>query len=149
MPLKDFFHGVNKVALEGGELLAAVEIPLTEGQRPAASYRRIDRTVVDIALVNAGVFLAVDASGKIARARIGLGAVAPVILSANEAAEMLVGRSLGAINEALLARAGEAAAAVARPITDVRASAEYRRDMVAVLTRRALADTIAELRSQA
>lgn len=149
MPLKDFFRGVNKVALESGELLAAVEIPLVEGQRQAAAYRRIDRTVVDIALVNSGVFLAIDASGTIVQARIGLGAVAPVILTADEAAELLIGRPLAAVNESLLARAGETAAAVARPITDVRASAEYRRDMVAVLTRRALADTVAELRNQA
>jgi carbon-monoxide dehydrogenase medium subunit len=148
MPLVAFFEGVNRTALRGGELLAAVEIPLAQGQRPAAAYRRIERTVVDIALVNAGVFLAADAGGRIAEARIGLGAVAPVILTADEAAEMLKGQPLAALDEALLARAGEAAAAVAKPITDVRASADYRREMVAVMVRRALADAVAQLRSQ-
>ncbi len=148
MPLRDFFRGVNKVALDTGELLRALEIPLAEGQRAAASYRRIDRTVVDIALVNAGAFVAVDASGKVVRARIGLGAVAPVVLTAPSATEMLVGRPLAARGDALLAHGGEAAAAVAKPITDVRASAEYRRDMAAVLARRALADAVAELRKQ-
>ena len=82
LPLVEFFEGVNRTALRNGELLREIVIPGVPEIRSAASYRRIDRTVVDIALVNAGVWIAADDAASIVAARIALGAVAPVILIA-------------------------------------------------------------------
>ncbi len=142
----EFFEGVNKTALRGNELLKEISIPLPVAGNIAAGYRRIDRTVVDIALVNASSALTVDASGKITKATVALGAVAPVIVRSEVAAVPLVGRSLDALDDAALAASGEAAAGDAKPISDVRASADYRRDMVKVMVRRSLADCIEQLK---
>ena len=70
-----------------------------------------------------------------AEPRIALGAVAPTVMRARQAEAYLEGR---AISPEAMREAGRVAAAESRPITDFRASAEYRRDLVAVLTRRAL-----------
>ena len=142
----EFFEGVNDTALRGGEMLKEIVIPLPTAGRIAASYKRIDRTVVDIALVNASTALTVDDAGTVTRSVVALGSVAPVIVRSDAAAELLGGKPLDQLDDAVLAAAGEAAAADAKPISDVRASAEYRRDMVKVMTRRSIADCIEQLK---
>jgi len=137
MALVDFFKGVNRTDLGPAELLREVRIPLAPGGVKHGAYRRIDRTVVDIALVAGAAALTVS-DGVIARAGFGLGAVSPVIPDAPEASALLEGRALADVDGELLARAADRAAARATPITDVRASAEYRSDMLAVMVRRAL-----------
>jgi carbon-monoxide dehydrogenase medium subunit len=138
MPLWKFFEHVNRTALRGPELLAAIRIPLHPGPR-AAAYRRVARTVVDIALVSSGCGLRVAPDGRIADARIVLGAVAPVPIRAREAESMLEGQPLNALRDAaLMLRVGESAASASLPITDIRGSDWYRRRMCAVLTVRAL-----------
>ena len=141
----EFFEGVNKTALRDGELLSEIVIPLPAAGRIAASYKRIDRTVVDIALVNASSALTVDDGGAVTHAVVALGSVAPVIIRSDAAGSILAGKSLDQIDDAVLAAVGEAAAADARPISDVRASADYRRDMVKVMTRRSVRDCIDQL----
>ena len=101
---------------------------------------------VDIALVNASTALIVDDAGTVTRSVVALGSVAPVIVRSDAAAELLAGKPLDQLDDAVLAAAGEAAAADAKPISDVRASAEYRRDMVKVMTRRSIADCIEQLK---
>jgi carbon-monoxide dehydrogenase medium subunit len=138
MPLWKFFEHVNRTALRGPELLAAIRIPLHPGPR-AAAYRRVARTVVDIALVSSGCGVRVAPDGRIADARIVLGAVAPVPIRAREAESMLEGQPLDALRDAaLMLRVGESAASASLPITDIRGSDWYRRRMCAVLTVRAL-----------
>ena len=140
--MEDFFTGVNATALDDGELLAEIAIPLPDG-RIDASYKRIDRTVVDIALVNASASVTVDGSNEITDTRIALGAVAPIILRSPEA--MLIGADISQMDGAILEQAGTRASAVAKPISDVRASAAYRKEMVKVMVRRALEDSIHKL----
>ena len=142
----DFFEGVNRTALRDAELLEEILIPLPRTGGIAASYRRIDRTAVDIALVNASSCLETNAEGVVARCSIALGAVAPVIVRCPDAESLIAGRRVDALDSAALAEAGDAAVAAARPISDVRASAGYRRDMVAVMVRRSLADCVEQLR---
>ena len=146
IPLVDFFEGVNKTALRDGDLLCGIVIPLPGKGRIAGSYRRIDRTVVDIALVNASSCLMVDEEGTIVSTKIALGAVAPVILQCEAAQAKITGKHVNALDQSALAEAGELAAADARPISDVRASADYRRDMVKVMVRRSLGDCIEQLK---
>jgi carbon-monoxide dehydrogenase medium subunit len=138
VPLWKFFEHVNRTALRGPELLAAIRIPLHPGPR-AAAYRRVARTVVDIALVSSGCAVRLAPDGRIADARIVLGAVAPVPVRASEAESMLAGQPFDVLRDAaLMNRVGEAAAAASLPITDIRGSEWYRRRMCAVLTVRAL-----------
>lgn len=142
----DFFEGVNKTALRGGEMLKEIVIPLPQERQIAASYRRIDRTVVDIALVNASTALTVDGENTITMAVVALGAVAPVIVRSDAAGAGLIGKAISDVDGDALITAGEAAAADAKPISDVRASADYRRDMVKVMVRRSLTDCIEQLK---
>jgi carbon-monoxide dehydrogenase medium subunit len=92
---------------------------------------------MDIAVVGAGAWLRLNASGStVEAARIGLGAVAPTPLLAAEAGEWLAGRPATLDS---FAQAGELAKKAARPISDMRGPADYRLHLVGVLTRRALA----------
>ena len=143
VPMEKFFAGVNRTILQGEELLYRIVVPVPEDRREA-SYKRVARTVVDIALVSAAVSVT-ETGGRVSDARIALGSVAPVPIRVPEAERLLIGCELAAIDEDTLAVAGSCAAGAAKPISDVRAGAQYRRQMCAVLTRRALADTLTRL----
>ena len=143
VPMENFFTGVNRTALQGDELLYRIVVPIPEDRREA-SYKRVARTVVDIALVSAAVSVT-ETGGRVSDARIALGSVAPVPIRVPEAERLLIGCELAGVDEEALAEAGACAAGVAEPISDVRAGAAYRRNMCAVLTRRALADALNRL----
>ena len=91
------------------------------------------------------MFQTVNNDGEIVDVRIGLGAVAPVILRAPEAEKILIGTNINIVSAEQLAEAGHLASEVSKPISDVRASAEYRRAMVVVMTKRALEQSIVNL----
>ena len=143
LPMEDFFTGVNRTDLRGEELLYRIVVPVPE-ERREASYRRVARTVVDIALVSAAVSVT-ETDGRVSDTRVALGSVAPVPIRVSEAEQALAGWELAAIDDDLLSAAGSLAASSAQPISDVRAGAEYRRKMCAVLTRRALGDAVNRL----
>jgi carbon-monoxide dehydrogenase medium subunit len=134
-PLDSFVTGVRQTALHGGELLAAVLVP---NQLPGfgAAYARFalrDGNAIAVAAVAAGLHL--DGDGKVQDACIVLGAVAPIPLMVESAGSVLRGQPPG---EEAFRRAADAAMEAAEPISDVRGSAEFRREIVGVLTRRAL-----------
>lgn len=133
---EDFCLGPGENALARGELLVALRLPLPQPRSADAYLRLIPRSEMDIAVAGAGVSLTLDAQGRIAAARIALGAVAPRVLLLEELGQSLVG---AAPDEAALARVAEAARAAVRPIDDKRGTAEYRRHVAGVLARRALA----------
>jgi CO/xanthine dehydrogenase FAD-binding subunit len=135
LPLGDFFRGPGQTVLGPGELLAWVELPRKHAGWDVR-YERLDvRRAMDIAIV--GVALALRRSGaRVAEARLALGAVAPTPLRVPGAEAALV---TGGLVPAAVDRAAELAMAAARPIGDVRATAEYRREMVGALVRRAVA----------
>lgn len=141
--MEEFLTGVNRTDLEAEELLCAIVVPVPQARREA-SFRRVARTVVDIALVSAAVSLTADA-GTITGARIALGSVAPVPVRVKEGEKVLAGRPLDDIDATRLEEAAGHAATVARPISDVRAGAGYRMRMCPVLVRRALADALGRL----
>ena len=143
VPMENFFAGVNRTVLRDEELLYRIDVPVP-AERREASYKRVARTVVDIALVSSAVSVT-ECEGRVSGTLISLGSVAPVPIRALEAEQVLVGHDPASIDEGLLAEAGSLAAAAAEPISDVRAGAEYRRKMCAVLTRRALADSLGRL----
>jgi len=145
LPLQDFFVGPRRTVLDD-RLLVGVALPASAAGRRCAT-RKLTRSAEDIALVQ--VAAAVDVvDGTIESMRIALGAVAPVPLRATLAEEILAGFEIAAAEAAALeekiADAAELAAGEADPIDDHRASAEYRRDMVRVLTKRVLSDILQE-----
>jgi carbon-monoxide dehydrogenase medium subunit len=137
LPLAEFFSGPGKTAL-GKELLVEILAPVTpRGGRWGWSFQRLGRTLSDIALVSAAAGLQLDARGTCKSARIALGAVAPAPMRAAAAEAILTGQKLTVER---IAQACELVALEVSPITDVRAPAEYRREMAGVLAGRALRD---------
>jgi len=117
-------------------LISQILIPIPSRAYGAHYIKLGVRRALEISIVNVAAFVRLDEDGShIAEARVVLGAVAPTPIRAPSAEAILKGERP---DEALFEKAGQAAAADARPIDDFRASAEYRRDMVAVLTKRAL-----------
>ena len=136
IPLRDFFVGSGKTQLSPEELLVGIEIPAPPKPSSGAYLRHIPRQDMDIAVVGVSSFLVFDpAGGRCLGARIALGAVAPTPMRAAAAESVLGGRSL---TKEIIDEAAQRAAAEARPISDVRGSASYRREIVRVLTRRTL-----------
>lgn len=135
VPLAALYSGQRKI-LSGKALLVEIVIG-GAGHGPARrwSFQKLGRTETDISLVNVAAGLQLDSHGRAKWARIALGAVAPAPIRAVRAENLLVGRKL---DETLLAEVCDKVAREVSPITDVRASAEYRRAMSRVLTRRAL-----------
>jgi CO/xanthine dehydrogenase FAD-binding subunit len=132
--VENFFTGPGTNVLQPGELVVEILIP-TPGAHTSDRYiRMIPRNEMDIAIVGAGVCVALDGD-KVKAARIGLAAVAPTPILAPKAAESLIGKKL---DEKAAQRAGELAIEAASPIDDMRGTAEYRRHVIGVLTRRAL-----------
>lgn len=136
MPVEEFCIAPGRTALQNGEFLVALQIPAPKAGFGAAYLRFIPRNEMDIAVVGAGVSVQLDESRtKIVAARIALGAVAPTPLFVAAAGEALIGK---AISDATIDEAARLAQAAATPITDMRGTAEYRKHLSAVLTRRAL-----------
>jgi len=134
VPLDEFFKGPGLTVLEPGEILTHILVPLP-AKVSGASYQWISpRGKVDISAVCVGVQVRVE-DDLLKDVRIVLGAVAPTPMRAKGAEALLEGAKWSG---ALIADAALKASEESMPITDVRASAEYRRKMVAVLTRRAL-----------
>ena len=133
IPLEEFFVGPSRSAIEPDEILTEIVIP--DQATTGSSYFKFGlRRSGALAVV--GVAAAVVATEThVDRARIVLGAVGPVPMRAKKAEQLLEGN---VATEAALEEAGRAAAAECRPISDIRGSEEYRRDMVRVFTKRAL-----------
>ena len=136
LPLERFFTGPGQNVLAPGELIVTVNVPPQPARSGAFFHRFIPRNEMDIAVVNVGARIELDAAGeRIAGARVSVGAVAPTPLFVEEAGAALVGQAPG---DEAFARAAAAAAAAARPITDMRGSAPQRVHLTRVLTHRAL-----------
>jgi carbon-monoxide dehydrogenase medium subunit len=127
MPLSELFAGPRQTSLGAKELVREV-VFRQPPPRTGSAYRRVgSREVCDCATVVVAVALSLDEAGGIAQAAIGLGSVAPMPLRATEAEELLRGKTLDAD---LAAYAAELAARATTPITDIRGSADYRRQVV-------------------
>ena len=139
VPLASFFTGVRRTVLEANELLVELVVPTPAPRSGSAYLRHTPRRELDIAVVGVASHLVLS-DGVCARARIALAAVAPVPLRATAAERVLEGQPLTA---AQIARAADLAVDAARPISDQRGSADFRRHLVRVLTRRTLTTALA------
>jgi carbon-monoxide dehydrogenase medium subunit len=139
VPLTSFFVGVRRTVLEPGELLVELVVP-DPGPHSGGTYvRHTPRRELDIAVVGVASQLTLT-NGVCTKARIALAAVAPVPLRATAAERWLEGERP---TPERIARAAELAVDAARPISDQRGSADFRRHLVNVLTRRTLTTALA------
>jgi carbon-monoxide dehydrogenase medium subunit len=146
MPIAGFFKGPGMTALRADELITAIVLEAPVGYSGAGYLNLGTRRCQDCNVVNAASYLELDEKAEsILSARIALGAVGPTPLRALKAEKVLAGEKPG---DRLFQRAAEAAAQKCRPILDFRGSAEYRRAMVAVLTRRTLEMALSEARNR-
>jgi len=139
MAVEDFCVAPGRNALGAGEILVSLRIPAGGAGFGAHYLRFIPRNEMDIAVVGSGVSVRLE-GGVVSAARVALAAVAPTPLFAREAGDSLVGKAPDA---AAIEEAARLASAAARPISDMRGPAEYRRHLCGVLTRRALTAAVA------
>jgi len=136
VPLDEFFLGPGQTVRSPDEILTSVVMEKSPPLSGGAYLKLGRRKALVISLVNVAAFLSLeDRNGPIQKARVVLGAVAPVPMRSPSAEKVLMGERP---SKELFKKASEAAGTECRPIDDFRGSAEYRRAMVAVLTRRAL-----------
>jgi CO/xanthine dehydrogenase FAD-binding subunit len=134
--LGTFFKAPGKTCIGADELLVEIDIPTPPAHSAGCYMRHTTREEMDIAVVGVASFLTIaPRSKKLKEVRIALGAVAPTPLRVHGAEALLIGKP---VTERTIEEVAEKAAEEAKPITDIRASAEYRRELVKVLTRRAL-----------
>jgi carbon-monoxide dehydrogenase medium subunit len=140
MPVEDFTLDYFEVALEPGELLTEIQIPVPP-PRTGTVYTKFNIIESDLATVSVAASVTLGSGdGVCQNIRIALGAAAPTAIRAKKAEAVLKGKK---ITEALLAQAGEAAAKEAEPIADIQASEEYRRELIRVLVPRMTREALA------
>jgi aerobic carbon-monoxide dehydrogenase medium subunit len=142
LPLGGFFQGPFTTILAPTEVLTEVRVP-DPGPRSGGAYLKLERKVGDFATAAVGVQLSFD-NGRVRRAGIALTGVGPTNLQATEAEEALAGSEL---DEDAIRGAAELAAAAARPRSDLRGTADYKRQVVRVFTERALRASAAAAQS--
>ena len=133
LPVETIVTGPGRTALARGEFVVAFRLPKPQVRSGDAYLRLIPRTEMDIAVVGAGVALALDEQGVCTHARVALGAVAPTPLLVSDAAMALIGTRVDA---AALAALAAATSAACKPIDDKRGTIEYRTKVAGVLARR-------------
>ena len=132
IPMNGFFKGVRKTSVEIGEIVTSINIPAPSGN---AVYERFDlRQGNSLAVAAVAANITMDGN-TIADAQVALGAVAPTPGLVEGVNDVLAGNT---INDVLLDEVSELAIAASNPITDLRGSAEYRRELVGILTARAI-----------
>lgn len=137
IPIDDFFVDLFVNALQDNEVLTEIRIP-TPGRNSGGAYVKMERKVGDYAISAVAVQLTIDGDTCTA-ARIALTNVTPVPARAQSAEQAIIGRTL---TDDVIEAAGQAAAAESDPSPDLRGSAEYKRDLTRVLTKRAIRQAI-------
>jgi carbon-monoxide dehydrogenase medium subunit len=142
--MDEFFLGPGAANLGDGEILTSLKIPLSPRRQGSVYYKLSARNAMDLAFVGVAILLGLDGDEKIAKARIALGAVAPTPIRVPSVEKQLEGNVLSA---ELAREAAELAAQACQPISDLRASAAYRREMVKKLCRRGLLSAYREAKT--
>jgi CO/xanthine dehydrogenase FAD-binding subunit len=135
LAIESLFVAPGRTHLEPQELLVAIVLPAAAPRSAGGYLRFTPRREMDIAVAGVGAWVQLDGEGKVIEARIAMAAVAPTPVRAPQAESRLRGERLTA---ALIEEAASGAARDAKPISDTRGSAEYRRELIRTLTRRTL-----------
>ena len=138
MTVEEFIIGPGKTILQPGEIVIGMEIPAPVENSGRTYIKLGRREAMELSTVAVAVSLDTD-NGNCANVRIALAAVAATVFRAKRAEEFLRGKALNTEN---IAEAAELAKEESSPISDVRASASYRKEMVGVLTKRAIQNSM-------
>lgn len=144
LPLEDFLRGPGETALGSCELMTRIRFPAPVDGAIGRHLKLSRNKLGDLSLASVDVWAAPNGATSGTRFRVGLGSVAPTVIRAHKAEEILASQPAG---EATFAQAAERAMAAASPIDDVRAGAAYRRAMVRNLTLRGLRAVWDQLRN--
>jgi len=134
IPIEDFFTSLFTTALEPEEILTEIRIPLPPANS-GGTYLKLERKVGDFATAGVAAQLTLDDAGNCQRAGVGLTNVGLTPIKATKTEAFLTGKTL---DQATIKEAAEIAASESQPMDDIRGSADYKRDLVRVLTARAL-----------
>ena len=138
VPVENFFKGPGQTNLGKGEFLSAITAGAPDADSRASYIKHGIRRSMEISLVNVTSVLSMD-NGTCSSARLVLGAVAPTFIRCPVTEGFLAGK---AISEDVAEQAGHMAVDICTPITDIRASADYRRQLVRVLVKRCLLQAV-------
>ncbi len=142
MLLEDFIKGNRITDLKPGEFLESFTVPDVAPNSASRFGLCTLRAAVEIDVASLAVSLALNDSKKVKVIRIAMGSVAPIPLRAKETEQMLLGRIL---DDEQIDKASEKCATESNPIGDIRASADYRRHLIKVLTKRTIIETMAAI----
>jgi aerobic carbon-monoxide dehydrogenase medium subunit len=134
MPIATFFTGPFETGLKPDEILVEIRVPVPPA-RSAGAYLKLERKVGDFATAAVAVQVTLGANGACEQAGIGLTNVGLTPIKATKAEASLKGKAL---DESAIKQASELAAQAAEPSADLRGSVEYKKDLVRILTARAL-----------
>lgn len=140
IPLEDFFTGPGKTVLQNGQLVVEIRVPVLPPNTRGVYLKHSIRGSIDLAIVGVATIVTMD-DELCQDVKIALGAVAPRPMRAKKAEEVLRGEKIDAT---LIQKAAQEASDECCPISDVRASADYRREMVKVFTIQAVRGAIAK-----
>ncbi|MEM1965332.1 MAG: xanthine dehydrogenase family protein subunit M [Candidatus Caldarchaeum sp.] len=131
----NFFKGPFETALKPTEMLVEAILPVPQGAKVGQAYLKFERKAGDFATVGVASSVVLNEDNEVERVGIGLTAVAPAPFRATDAEKILLGQKP---SKDLIEEAAKAAAAMSDPSSDLRGSAEYKREMARVFTRRSL-----------
>jgi carbon-monoxide dehydrogenase medium subunit len=137
--LEEFFTGPSETVLKHGELLTEIQVPNLPPRTGGTYLKLFSRGAIDIATVGVAVMLTLGRNESCESVRIVLAAVAPTPLRARLTEEVIKGKR---VEDGIVEKAAQVAVEEARPISDVRSSAEYRGEMVRVLTKQAIIESL-------
>ena len=135
VPAAEIVTGPGRTVLADDELLVEIRAPAPAAREADAYQRMTPRSEMDIAIVGVAARVRLDGDGRCEEARIAMGAVGPRATCAPKAALSLIGSR---IDEGKAAEAANLAAGDTQPISDKRGTAQYRREVTTVLTRRVI-----------
>jgi len=135
---KDFFEDILTTSLRREEILTEVKVPVLP-PKSGGAYLKLGRGASDLATVGVAAVITLDKAGACKDARLGLAGVGSTPIRATRAEDVLKGQKL---SDGLVAEAGEKASEMSNPSSDIRGSAEYKREMVKVYVRRAIGQSL-------
>lgn len=142
VPIEEFFTGVCRTVLASDELVTEIFLPLPADGAFSVYYKYAVRKALDLAMIGVAAYVVVDGHKVVTDVKLALGAVATTPKRARKTEEMILGKEL--TEELILAAAETASQEDCAPISDIRATAEYRREMVRVHVREALRKAVEE-----
>jgi len=142
VPLEDFFTGPGGTILKKEELLVEIQVPIPSPNARGIYLKHSTRGTIDLAIVNIAVVITLGSQNEVCEdIKIVLGAVASTPMRIKKAEEVLRSKRF---DEDLVNQSAQVASGEAHPISDVRASAEYRKEMVRVFTKRAIREALVQ-----